>query len=274
MKPTPRALAARPAPTLCLLSQTWNPSPLHSIDGAQEIIESLMLANSSYDHRIPTSSLGLQCWKEAMDLRFSGEPLLPKTPHVYVQSSASNKVFGSMQELASGAEFTTFFDEYQRRCVDGDVDDLRMHFENTLKLQSLLVTRRICSAANRVVYIGSVFDVAEDLWKPSPIQDNQQFIDLCWVIVEEVMGQHTFSEELLLILTATFVSIASFFYRTSFELELNDHGNEEQWDVECCSNFAELVMHFLVVLKTISPMLPIQNSHTLKSFYSEFIRSW
>jgi hypothetical protein len=97
-----------------------------------------------------------------------------------------------MQELASGAEFTTFLEEYKRRCVDGDVDDWRLQFENTLKLQSLLVIRRICSAANRGVYIGSLFDVAVDLWKPSPIQDNQQLIDLCWVIVEEGMGYQTF----------------------------------------------------------------------------------
>jgi hypothetical protein len=54
----------------------------------------------------------------------------------------------------------------------------------------------------------------------------------------------------------------------------SDHGNEEQWDVEYSSNFAELVMHFIIVFKTISPMLPIQHSNTLKSFYSEFIRLW
>jgi hypothetical protein len=108
-----------------------------------------------------------------------GEPLLPKTPHVYVQSSASGKVFGSMQELTSVAELTAFFEEYKRRCIDGDIDNSRLRFENTMKMQLLLVTRRICSASNRVVYIWSLFDVAVDLWKPTPIQDNQQFIDLC-----------------------------------------------------------------------------------------------
>ncbi len=45
------------------------------LTGAQDIIESLMLANSSYDHRIPTSTLGLQRWKQAMDLCFSGKLL-------------------------------------------------------------------------------------------------------------------------------------------------------------------------------------------------------
>jgi hypothetical protein len=129
------------------------------------------------------------------------------------------------------------------------------------------------------------------------------------------MGQHTLSEELLEILTATFVSIASFFCKSCFDLaegenfpvaylnffkmstqamrffpnffpnaeEMSDfkfpslqnaHDNEELWDLECFSNFAELVMHFLVVEKTISPMLPIQHSHTLKSIYSKFIRLW
>ena len=52
-----------------------------------------------------------------------------------------------------------------------------------------------------------------------------------------------------------------------------DDGNEEQLDVEYSFNFAELVVDFIVVLKTISPMLPIQHTHSLKTFYSEFIRS-
>jgi hypothetical protein len=50
----------------------------------------------------------------------------------------------------------------------------------------------MCNAANKGMYIGGLFDVAVDLWKPSPIQDNQQLIDLCWVIVEEGMGYQTF----------------------------------------------------------------------------------
>jgi hypothetical protein len=40
---------------------------------------------------------------------YPGEPLLPKTPHVFVPSSASSKVFGSIQELASGAELLILF---------------------------------------------------------------------------------------------------------------------------------------------------------------------
>jgi hypothetical protein len=43
--------------------------------GAQAIIQSLLLKHSTYDHEIPTSSIGLQCWKEAMDLLFMGKLL-------------------------------------------------------------------------------------------------------------------------------------------------------------------------------------------------------
>jgi uncharacterized protein (DUF488 family) len=82
---------------------------------------------------------------------FSSEPLLPKTPHIYVPSSASGTVFGSMQELTSVAELEVFIEEYQRRCVDGEINYSRLRFENTMKIQSLLVTRRICSDANREV---------------------------------------------------------------------------------------------------------------------------
>ncbi|EFX77507.1 hypothetical protein DAPPUDRAFT_106153 [Daphnia pulex] len=125
--------------------------------GATLIIESFGFQLSAYDHHIQTSSLGLQCWKEAMDLRFTGKLLFVlcvyvnlccQTPHVYVTSSASDKVFGSMQEPTSVAELTAFFEDYQRHCVGGEIDDSRLRFENTLKIQALLVTRRICSAAN------------------------------------------------------------------------------------------------------------------------------
>ncbi len=246
---------------------------------------------------------------------YPGEPLLPKRPHVFVPSSASSAVFGSTQELASGAELNTFFEEYQRRCVEGDVDEGRLEFEKTLKLQSLLVLRRICCAANKVPYICSLSDVAIDLWKPSPIQDEQLFIDLCCVIFEE-LGDQTFSQQLLLpILFETFVNIVSFFHKSYLDLAdgdrfphsylkfftmstkfmcrfpnffrdaeemcdfqlpslQNGHAIEEVWDVECCSSFVELVSYLLVVVKTISPMLPSQLSHTLKCYYSHFIRLW
>lgn len=43
--------------------------------GAQDIIASLLFADSSYDHSIQMSTLGLQRWIQAMDLRFSGKLL-------------------------------------------------------------------------------------------------------------------------------------------------------------------------------------------------------
>jgi hypothetical protein len=43
--------------------------------GATLIINSFGFELSEYDYHIPTSSLGLQCWKEAMDLRFTGKLL-------------------------------------------------------------------------------------------------------------------------------------------------------------------------------------------------------
>ncbi len=121
-----------------------------------------------------------------------GEPLLPKTPHVYVTSSASGKVFGSMQELTSVAEFTAFFEEYQRRCLDGDVDDLRLRFDNTLKIQAQLVTRRICSAANifkQTFYRERLINVAMDLKKGTIFRDNYEiFVNICLLYREEVIS--------------------------------------------------------------------------------------
>ncbi len=43
------------------------------LTGALDIIASLLFAGSSYDHNIQLSTLGLQRWEEAMDLRFSGK---------------------------------------------------------------------------------------------------------------------------------------------------------------------------------------------------------
>jgi hypothetical protein len=63
----------------------------------------------------------------------------------------------------SAAEMIVFIEEYQRLCADGEIDDSRLRFKNRMKMQSLLVIRRICSDAYREVYIGSLFDVAMDL---------------------------------------------------------------------------------------------------------------
>jgi hypothetical protein len=61
-----------------------------------------------------------------------GEPGLPKTFDIYVPSSASGRVFGSIQELTSVAELEVFIEEYQRRFVDGEIDDSRLRFKNTM----------------------------------------------------------------------------------------------------------------------------------------------
>ncbi|EFX75506.1 hypothetical protein DAPPUDRAFT_323126 [Daphnia pulex] len=97
------------------------------LTGAIAIIQSLQLNHSSYDHDTESSSHGLQCSKEAMDLRYGVcEPLLPKPPQVYVPSSASGRVFGSTQELMSVEEMTLFPEEYQLHCLTGQMDYPRL----------------------------------------------------------------------------------------------------------------------------------------------------
>jgi hypothetical protein len=50
--------------------------------GAQDIIASLLFADSSYDHNIQLSTLGLQRWNQAMILRFSGKLLFFRKPEI------------------------------------------------------------------------------------------------------------------------------------------------------------------------------------------------
>lgn len=130
-----------------------------------------------------------------------------------------------------------FIEDYQRHCVDGEMDDSRLQFENRMKILSLLVIQQTCRDADRELYVASLFHVAVDLLKTTIIQDYQQF---------------------------------------TFETIQNDcdDDDEDQWDVENASYFADLVLYFIVVLKTISPLLPIQHTHILKTYYSNFIRSW
>ena len=82
-----------------------------------------------------------QCWEKALTLRnlpdSNGEPLYPKIPVTHFQSAASNVVFGSEVEVNSMEE----------------LDQLRERMEREndpwfLRLQGLLVIRRICMQAN------------------------------------------------------------------------------------------------------------------------------
>jgi hypothetical protein len=124
-----------------------------------------------------------------------------------------------MQELTSVAEFTAFFEEYQRRCVDGDIDDLRLQFEKTLKIQAQLVTHRICSAANifkQTFYRERLINVATDLKKGTIFQDNYElFGNICLLYMEEVISceQKNLDGDLLDQFTATLATLTMFFWK-------------------------------------------------------------
>jgi hypothetical protein len=174
------------------------------------------------------------------------EPLLPKTPHVYDQTSASSKIFGTMQELASGAELTTFLEEYQLICADGPANDRRLDFENTLRKQALLVTRRICSAPknfNQHLYRERLISFSIDSKKASISEGHfELFVNGCFMYLEEVLSyQETIpGEELIEEFTATLGTLTSFFVKVAYT----------EWDRFIGGNQLSYV-NFLTTLKSI-----------------------
>jgi hypothetical protein len=122
-----------------------------------------------------------------------------------------------MQELTSVAELTAFFEDYQRNCVGGEIDDSRLRFENTLKFQALLVTRRICSAANifkQSFYRERLINVAMDLKKGTIFRDNYEiFVNIFLLYMEEVISckQQNLDGDLLDRFTATLANLTMFF---------------------------------------------------------------
>jgi hypothetical protein len=92
-----------------------------------------------------------------------GEPLLPKITHVSDTSSSSSLVFGSAAEMLSMEEMNQLHEDYQRNCFTTHIYDSRLLFEKEMKLQALLVIRRICGEANKKCYLERLLCVAKDL---------------------------------------------------------------------------------------------------------------
>lgn len=125
-----------------------------------------------------------------------------------------------MQELASGAELTTFLEEYQLICVDGPANHRICDFENTLRIQALLVTRRICSAPNifnRSMYRERLIHVAIDSKKGAISEGHYQlFVNGCLMVHVLSSEEKIPNEELLEQFTATLADLTIFFVKVVY----------------------------------------------------------
>ncbi len=141
----------------------------------------------------------------------TGEPLLPKIPHVSDSSSASSLVFGSSAEIMSLEEMNQFHEEYQRHCFTTHIDDSRLLFEKEMKFQALFVIQRICGEANKKCFLESLLFVANDLKEEEIIQDYELFINICLLIMEEMSEPEILPSHILDIGIATLINVSTFF---------------------------------------------------------------
>ncbi len=97
-----------------------------------------------------TSELGLQCWRNAMTLRYfpaDGEPLLPKTPYVGVPSVASSVVFGSAEEVISMEGLDHLKEHFEHDFFSSELN-VRLTCKKQMQRQALLVIQRVTSQSN------------------------------------------------------------------------------------------------------------------------------
>jgi hypothetical protein len=105
---------------------------------ALEFIGSVLINWETFEY----FAFGLQCWKEAMNLRYFSQDgeLLPKISDEYVPSAASSVVFGSAVEYMTMEELDLLQEDFDRNFVLFN-RDFRISFK--IRIQALLQIRRI-----------------------------------------------------------------------------------------------------------------------------------
>ncbi len=129
---------------------------------------------------------GLECWREAMTLRYfptDGGPLLPKLPHVHVPSSVlSSVISGSAVEVATIEELDLLQQDFQRNYLDD-----RLPCVERMVIQALLVSRRFSDQEHlghpHWLYLQSLLDFAS-IWG---FQDNIGITTYLFIL-EELNG--------------------------------------------------------------------------------------
>jgi hypothetical protein len=121
---------------------------------------------------------GLECWREAMTLRYfptdGGDPI-PKLPDVHVPSVLSSVIFGSAVEVATIEELDLLQQDFKLNHLNLFEFHIRISYEfhmrtpcaKRMQIQALLVMRRISAQEHlghpHWLYLKSLLDFA-DVW--------------------------------------------------------------------------------------------------------------
>jgi ankyrin repeat protein len=273
---------------------------------ALELIGASKIISETYD---PKSALN--CWREAMTLRFfptDGEPL-PKTPAVSVVSAASSVAFGSAVEVATMEELDLLQEDFEQHhpVFDNGGDDVSYLLKGIrMNIQALLVTRRISSQADLkqpywlylrgLLYLADRYDNLLE-----PLHECKMLTNVYLLILEQLNG---FDPKLLSRPTfnvfTTAIDLLSQTFCKILEKSFDNPAREELTyknllaPTECINTmskffsnpamissvkfgkyfFAEIICRFLLVLDEISPLMSNQEKLNLEIHYSNYIRNF
>jgi hypothetical protein len=249
------------------------------------------------------------CWKEAMNLRYIYFPqdsdiLFPKELDVHVPSEAFSVVFGSAVEVMSIEELGLL----QQDCMDSHYLPLDyLLFDRRIKIQALLVIRRISVQANlehlHWLYLECLYAFGCLIFEQrtsSVSGDGKIVMNTCQLIMDQLAG---FDKKLLPrkfsnIFFKTFRLMSRFFFSTMDKIQSNSPERElsytnlmiptkfitsikydhfdgcDGFEVHDRWNFVIHACFHIFLLNKISPRLTNEEKQKLEERYSHFIRNF
>jgi hypothetical protein len=241
------------------------------------------------------------CWKEAMTLRFlpqDSDTLLPKKLDVYVPSEAFSIVFGSAVEVMSIEELDLLQEDMDSNILSLWDYELYISHIRRLKIQALLVIRRISVQANlehlHRLYLEGLLAFG---WSHIDLinGDGKILMNTCQLILEQMDGfasrkfssvffktfqliSHFFAMTVLLPPNSPkrgVLSYTNLMISTKFIASVNDlFDSLDGCDDEDRRNFVLYACVFLFLLNYISPRLTNEEKQKLEEPYSHFIRDF
>jgi hypothetical protein len=261
---------------------------------ALELIGSRLINTVNYSSNFAEFSSGLECWREAMTLRYfpqDGAPLLPKIPAPYVPSEASSFVFGSTVEIMTIEELDILQEDFEHSNLSSD-SEVHLSCAMRMKMQAVFVVRRISTQANLGhiyrLYLESLYDFAAVV----DFFESKLLINSYLLVLEQMNGfdPKLFSLQSVAIFMNRLENI-SYFFNYMLTAPLDSTGRREVTyanlfatskffslvaktfpNSEAFGDFAKHVYCFLFTLHSISPQLTNQEQETLEKFYYDYIR--
>ena len=237
---------------------------------------------------------GLECWREAMSLRYfptDGGPLLPKLPHVHVPSVSSSVIFGSSVEVANMEELDLLQEDFKRNYVD-----VRIPCVKKILIQAILVIRRISAQEDlghpHWLYLQSLLDLASFFW----VYENNLMIKPHLFILEELneFDPNLFPLKSIDVFIQTLTLLSNYFVEHLREPPNSPRGRELNYanllmitqmitKIHCnhfqtfehsqwC--FLGVIYRLVFVLDSISSRITSEEQQKLEKFYYDYFRDF